>query len=86
MKYGTKAIFNCSTFENPSKNSLKWFFTQKGLIDSKLISGESKDSLEVEMYENNEGNYECAISNEVGEARRNFTALVVPIGKFVFKL
>jgi hypothetical protein len=84
--YGSKAHFNCSTTENPVKNSVKWFFTQKGTTDTRLLSGQSKDYLDVTMYEKDEGSYECAIVNELGEIRRKFTANLVPKGKPLLKL
>ncbi|XP_070504621.1 hemicentin-2-like [Chironomus tepperi] len=81
LKYGSSVSFDCTTVEKPSKNPVKWFFKGKDSTEKKLIDGQNEGTLKIEKLSgNNAGEYECAVSNTVGEVKRNFNVTLGPKG------
>lgn len=82
--YGSGTNFDCTTVEKPKRNPVKWQFKAKGSTENKLISGQNEGILKiVELFEKDIGEYECIVSNTVGEVRRKFSVALTPKGKFL---
>ncbi|CAG9804563.1 unnamed protein product [Chironomus riparius] len=77
--YGSKITFDCLTIENPKKNSSKWLFTHKNSNKTQTVMDYSNDTLSIsELLEEHEGLYECIVTNDVGEVRREFSIVLLP--------
>lgn len=79
--YGSKAVLDCSSTENPPKTLVKWNFISINSTKPVLIDEKNDSILEIkEAYEKDEGSYECIIENELGKINRNFLISLTPIG------
>ena len=83
FEYGSKASFDCETFEKPTRNPVKWFFKAQGSTKSELIGGKNEGTLVMtELLEKDIGEYKCVVGNAIGEVRRKFSVDLTPKSKF----
>lgn len=85
LTYGSKILLNCTTRENPPKESIHWFFMSKNGVKYELIEEEDVSILEIpESLDSEQGQYECVVKNRLGEVKRTFDVDLSPLGNFFF--
>lgn len=85
--FGGGINFDCTTIQNPPIIKIKWLFTLKHSNVSRLLPYNGSELIIDKLTDDEEGVYECIVSNKIGRSQRIFRLDINPKGSRInFKL
>lgn len=80
MTFGESTTFDCATIQNPQNIKIKWLFAPRHTNTSRHLPHNGSELIIDKLTDDDEGVYECIVSNKIGKSQRKFGLEVNPKG------